>query len=94
VFSYAFFDEFGMLGVCDLDVLEKHLSGETDVYISKEFYGKNECGEEEILKLIEKATNINCFGNKIVDLLIKNKIIDEKNVILIDGVKHAQIYKI
>ena len=94
MFSYTYFEEFKMLGVCDADILGKTLHGETDVVVSESFYGKDKCDENDIKELLEKSTNINCIGNRIVELLIKMGIVDENDVAIIDGVKHAQIYKV
>ncbi len=94
MFSYTYFEDLKMIGICDSELLGKKLNGEIEFLVSKSFYGMSECKEDEILEFIEKATNINCIGNRIVDFLIEKKIIEEKNVMIIDGVKHAQVYKI
>ncbi len=94
MFSYTYFEDFKMLGICDSEVLGKVLHGETDMVISESFYGKDKCNESEIETLLEKSTNINCIGNKIVGFLIKMGVVDNKDVAVIDGVKHVQIYKV
>ena len=47
----------------------------------------------EVKKIFMEEDNINIAGNKVVDLAIKSGIISEKNVIKIQGVKHAQIVR-
>ena len=83
-----------MIGICDSELVGKELKGDVNFLVSKKFYGHSKCDENKILKLINEAENINCIGNKIVELLVKNNIIDENKVIIINGVKHVQIYKI
>ncbi len=94
MFSYTYFDNLKLLGICDEELLGKTLHGEVDIIISEKFYGSSKADEKEILKLVREADNINCFGDKIVSLLIKEGIVDERFVMVIDGVKHAQVYKI
>ncbi|MCL4401038.1 MAG: DUF424 family protein [Candidatus Parvarchaeota archaeon] len=86
-----------VVAVSDADILDTVLE-DTDkgleLKISREFYGENEFELKDILQFIVHADNVNVIGNKIVDALISEKMVDSKNVISIRGVKHAQIYNI
>ncbi len=83
-----------VLAVCDADIIGKTFEKDDVIlYAKEEFYGKEEIGEE-VLDLFEKATIINILGNKIVELAKNNGWIEEDGIIEIEGVKHAQIFKI
>ncbi|MEM5811691.1 MAG: DUF424 family protein [Candidatus Aenigmatarchaeota archaeon] len=80
--------------ICDEEILGKKLKfGKIEVYINPRFYQGSLINEEEALKVMRKIDIGNLFGNKIVDLAIKNGIIGENNVLVIDGIKHAQFIK-
>lgn len=65
-----------------------------DFTVSKEFYGDELFELDEVIEKIKDSTNANLIGNEIVDAAIKEKIIDKDSFIEIDGIKHAQIYRI
>ena len=84
-----------VLAVCDKEHLGVTFEdGKLSFTVSKHFYGGDNVLEEEILELIKEASSANLFGNKCVDLFIREGLINERNVILIKGIKHAQIYNI
>jgi hypothetical protein len=64
------------------------------IEISEKFYGGKLIDEEKAIKLLNKATIGNLMGKNIVELASKNGFIVKENVILIDGVPHAQFVKL
>lgn len=90
-----------VLAVCDEEIIEKELKFKyhakkdaIKVKLSKKFYGGMLIDENIVLKLLNKATIGNLMGKRIVDLAEKNGFIIHENIILIDGIPHAQFIKI
>lgn len=92
MFSYNIFKIPGevMVSVCDCDILGKSL-GSSGFEVKKDFYGGKKCTGEGLREILGKATIINAVGKKTIDFLIKEKVIDKKKIIIIDGVPHAQV---
>jgi hypothetical protein len=87
--------EHVLVAACDKEVLGKTLKhGNTVVEISRAFYEGEYVSEEELQKALEEATTANLFGEKTVKLAIKCGLIDQGSVIIIDGVPHAQIFRV
>jgi len=88
----------GLVSLCDRDIVGKTLhEGDLEVEISEHFYKNDDVedmSEEEALEILKDATNINIFGEKAVAFAIRHGIIDEENVITIQGVPHAQMISI
>ena len=84
-----------IIALCDSEILGKTLvdkEREIEFTVSKDFYGSENFEWDEIANSISNGRNVNLVGNEIVDLAIKNGLVDSKSVIEIEGVKHAQIY--
>ncbi len=80
-----------VVAICDEDLLEKTLDfNDVKFHVSKKFYGGELIYEEKALKLLENATIGNLIGEKIISLALKKKYIAKENIILINGVPHAQ----
>ena len=86
-FVIKFYDN--LLVICDKEILNKNFS---TIKFNKRFYNGFLVDKNEIMKYIEKYDNINVFGNKIVNFLIKQGVI--RNFIEIEGQKFAIIVKI
>ncbi|MEM5829807.1 MAG: DUF424 family protein [Candidatus Aenigmatarchaeota archaeon] len=83
--------------MCDRELLGKKLKmkdKKITINVSEKFYGGSLVNEDDALKLLSKATIGNLMGKRIVELACKNGFIVKENVILIDGVPHAQFIKI
>lgn len=96
MFSYNILEQENdlLLAVCDADILGKTF-GSDDIEITvSDFYKGRECNDKEILRLARKATIINAIGNNIVDLLIKNRLVEVSNVLKIGNVMHAQVVSV
>ena len=84
-----------LVAACDKEVLGKTLKhGNTVVEINRAFYEGEYVSDEELQKALQKATTANLFGEKTIKCAIKCGFIDPDSVIMIDGVPHAQIFRI
>ncbi|KKH92251.1 hypothetical protein EO95_04150 [Methanosarcina sp. 1.H.T.1A.1] len=84
-----------LVAACDEELLGKTLKhGNAVVEISKAFYGEESVSEEELQKALEEAMTANLFGEKTIKCAIKCEIIDPDSVIMIDGVPHAQVFRV
>jgi len=93
MFSYKVFrvPEEVLVAVCDREILGKKF-GEMEFEVSESFYGGGICGEEELREILKEATIINAVGNKIIDFLVKENIVDKEGIIKIGDVSHAQVF--
>lgn len=90
-----------VVAVCDENILEKelqfkyHIKKEAiKIKLSKNFYGGMLIDENIMVKLLHNATIGNLMGERTIELAERNGFIIRENVILIDGVPHAQFIKI
>ncbi len=83
-----------VIAICDEELLNKKVGKEFKIKISKDFYGEKLIDTNIALKLMKKATIGNLIGRNIIDLAKKNGFIIRENIILIDGIPHAQFVKI
>ena len=84
-----------LLAVCDKEHLGKtYEEGEISFTASTRFYGGEDVTESELLELFKEADSMNLFGNKCVDIAIKQGLVGEKGIIKIKGIKHAQVYRV
>lgn len=93
-FSYKIFTqgEDTLMAVSDSEILGRIFEeGEFHINVSREFYSGKTAEEKEILAKIKKATIVNVVGKRIVDLMVKEKIIESGNILVISGVPHAQV---
>ena len=81
-----------ILAACDAEILGKKFSeGDLQIEVKRSFYSGKLTNLETLKEELEKATIANLTGNNVVDFAIKNKFVDEKNVLKISNIKHAQI---
>lgn len=84
-----------LVAACDSEVLGKTLKyGKSNVEINRDFYEGKEVSEPELQEALEKATTANLFGEKTIQCAVKCGLIDKGSVIMIDGVPHAQIFRV
>jgi hypothetical protein len=83
--------QFGnLIAICDNDLNGKTLDNNgIEFFVNPRFYCYK-TAEENILNIISKSNDGNVIGNKIVNLLLKSRLISKDTIILIDNVKHAQ----
>ena len=82
-----------LLAVCDKEILGKTLKKDDIEIKIGDFYKGEEVSEEELLSNVKQATIVNAIGEKTISFFLKNKIINEESLIYLNGIPHAQIYK-
>lgn len=86
-----------MIAICDEEILGKSLkhNGAT-IVVQERFYGKDTYEEDEVLMELKAFTQLNVIGEKITNLLIKNRIVHPASVLWIehDGIKigHVMVF--
>ena len=84
-----------LVAACDKEVLGRSLKHDnTTVEVSRAFYEGENISGEELQKALEEATTANLFGEKTIKCAVKCRLIDPDSVIMIDGVPHAQIFRV
>ncbi|PIU62250.1 DUF424 domain-containing protein [archaeon CG07_land_8_20_14_0_80_38_8] len=85
-----------LLSACDSSLIGSKLTnGEGGVIeVSENFYGNTETTPEQLLILIRSATIVNLLGQETIKAAAENKICTPENIITIQGVPHAQIFRI
>lgn len=83
-----------VVAICDEELIDKEIDKKLRIKVSKNFYGGELVDEETALKLMKRATIGNLMGKRIVELAEKNGFITKENIILINGISHAQFVKI
>jgi hypothetical protein len=87
--------EYFLVAACDSEVLGKKLkNGKSNVEINRDFYEGKKVSETELQEALGRATTSNLFGEKTVQCAIKCGLVDQGSVIMIDGVPHAQIFRV
>ncbi len=77
--------------VCDKDLIGKKFSeGKIQLDLTTDFYKGEKMNEEDIGDLLRNAYIVNLVGEKSVALGIKENIIEEKHIIRIDNIPHAE----
>src|SRR5574341_2483031 len=79
-----------VVAICDKELIGKKLAqDDLEINVTERFYKGDEVSEEEVVKVLKEAANINLLGKKTVDIAVKAGIIAEENVLMIQGVPHA-----
>lgn len=84
-----------ILAACDKELLGKTLKKD-DIHfkISEHFYGGDLVNGDTFLNMMKQVTSANIIGDLCVDLLIEAGIVDGSSVVIIDNVKHTQVYDV
>ena len=93
MFSYKIFKmpKDTLVAVCDQEILGKKFENDIIFEIKEDFYGGNNCGEDELREILKDATIINAVGNKVIAFLVKENFVNKKGIIKIGDVLHAQV---
>ena len=84
----------GVVALCDADLLGKEFEeGKMFLQVTKRFYGGNKVSLKEVKEILHDARSLNLVGQKIIGIALKEGFIIEKDVLIIQGVPHVQIYK-
>ena len=81
-----------MVAVCDKLLIGKRFTQDDLILdISERFYKGSIVKYDEVVDALNRATIANLVGPEAVKCAIDNGFVDECNVIMIDGVPHAQM---
>ena len=84
-----------VIAVCDENLIGKVIEDKNmKVVVSERFYKGEMKSNSEIIEILREAKNINLIGKETIDLAIKNGLINNKNIIKIKNIPHAQIFSI
>lgn len=85
-----------VVAICDEELLGRKIKidHEFSICISENFYKEKLIDKNEALELMKKATILNLFGRRIIEIAKEIGLISSENVIYFDGVPHAQFIKI
>ena len=82
-----------VVAICDKELIGKVFSnGKFELKVSEYFYKGQEVSEDDAENIMENAYNLNIVGERSVNIALKLGIVDKKNVLSINGVKHAQVF--
>lgn len=82
-----------VVACCDAELVGKVFEeGKLFLDVSKGFYGEEYFEEEDVIKVLKDAKNLNLVGEKIIALALREGFINEEDVIRIQGVPHVQVY--
>ena len=68
--------------------------GDLNLNITERFYKGDIKSNEEIIKIMKDSLNLNIVGKNSIKLAITAGILEEDSIIKIDGVPHAQVFKL
>ena len=81
-----------VVAVSDEEIIGKKFEDEkSSLFVSEGFYKGEQVNEEEARNLLVNAKSINAVGEESVKLCVKLGLIKEENILIIGGIKHAQI---
>lgn len=82
-----------VLVVTDAEILGKRFEeGKLQLDLSKEFYQGEKMNKEEVKGLIKKYYILHLTGEKTINLFVEEGFVDEKRVLRIKKVPHAEVY--
>ncbi len=84
-----------LLAACDEEIIGKTFNeGNLSIEVKEDFYRGEKTGLENLEDLIKEASIVNLTGNNVVEKAISSGLVDESNIITINGIKHAQIVEL
>ncbi|PIN85057.1 MAG: hypothetical protein COV47_04100 [Candidatus Diapherotrites archaeon CG11_big_fil_rev_8_21_14_0_20_37_9] len=95
-----FYKSYEMNNTKVLACADKEIIGKTfkekdlEVTVEESFYKGQELDEKKLGELLAEHNSINLFGNKVVEIAVKQGFLMEADIIKIAGIKHAIILKV
>ncbi len=84
-----------VVAICDKEILGKTLKeGNITVTVNEGFFYGEMVGAETVEKALKNATTANLFGERCIQCAVNCGAVDPKSVILINGVPHAQVFRV
>jgi len=81
-----------ILAACDQEILGMTFRGDgIKIKVSEIFYGGEPVSEEVFMERTKSVTIMNLVGNCVVEKAVKEGLVSEQSVMVIGGVKHAQV---
>jgi hypothetical protein len=89
-------DEGLLVSVCDADVVgETFENGEVSLTVEEAFYdgeaAESGVAEERVLESLAACSTANLVGTRTVGLALEHGLVDEANVLDLEGTRHAQL---
>lgn len=82
-----------ILVVTDSDILnQKFEENDLQLDLTKDFYQGEQVDEKKMQELVKSAYILHLTGQKTIDLFIKLKLVDSKNILIIQSIPHAEVY--
>ena len=97
MFSYRIFKQADdiLLAISDSNIVGEILKEkDLEMKVSEDFYSEKFCDDNKAITLIKNSTIVNAIGKNIINLMLKEKLIEKENILKINGVPHAQIITI
>lgn len=84
-------NESFVTAACDEELLSKTFKeGKLALNISEHFYKGKLIEEKEAESILKEAVNLNLVGKRSVNIALKLKLISKENILIIQGIPHAQ----
>lgn len=84
-----------VVAACDEEVLgELYEEGKVRLEVDEDFYGGRKAGLEEVLQELENYVTANLVGNRLVEALVEEEVVEEGEFEEVDAVKHAQLFRV
>lgn len=81
-----------VLAACDHELLGLTFKeGKFRLHVSERFYNGEAIPDEILVERMRSASIMNLVGERTVSIAVSEGYVDEENIIVIDGVKHAQV---
>ncbi len=81
-----------VVSICDEELINKKLeSNSLNLVISEKFYKGELVDEEIVLNYLKNEKNLNIVGKNVIELCIKNNIIDKEQVMSIGNIPISYI---
>ena len=83
-----------LLAACDKELLGKKFEENGLIIdVKEEFYNGKEVNADSLSQLLDEVTIANLVGDKVVSVAKKKNLISEEGVLVVQGVPHAQIFR-
>ncbi len=84
-----------LLAICDEDILNQTFTEkDLKITVNERFYKGEKVSEEEALEELKNSNNANLIGKKIIHLALKNNIIQEIDILYIQGIPYTLLFQL
>ena len=84
-----------ILALCDEDILGKTLTeNDLKLKISEQFFKGTKVQPAEAIKELKKSKNANLVGKEVIQLALKNGIIDSSSILTVQGIPYTLIFEL